>query len=158
MKKWIAVLALFVILVVLLAILYWYESRKIPLKEFKAIVGRFEPYVVTVDIQSEYEVHERLEFSVEEYRELQESLENEWHNVDFLVQDSQSRIDSQMFTEDERAGILKAYSRQSTKKVPLNMIKNICDELIIVIIHNDRVLAEYSAKMQVDQVPFFHLH
>ena len=99
-----------------------------------------------------------MELSVEEYRELQESLENEWHNVDFLVQDSQSRIDSQMFTEDERAGILKAYSKQSTKKVPLNMIKNICDELIIFIIHNDRVLAEYSAKMQVDKVPFFHLH
>ncbi len=86
------------------------------------------------------------------------TLEEGWDNVDFLVRDSSYLPDPEMFTAEERMGELKAFSKRSSKAVLFNMIKNRCDELLVAIVREDKVLLEYSAKMQVDQTPFVHVH
>lgn len=158
MKKWIIIVSSVLGLTGMFAMLYWYEAKYVPDREFRRIIADFEPYVVSVDIQSEYELHERLEMSVGEYYTLLKMLEEGWDNVDFLVRDSSYLPDPEMFTAEERMGELKAFSKRSSKTVLFNMIKNRCDELLVAIVREDKVLLEYSAKMQVDQIPFVHVH
>lgn len=157
MKK--KVLISLLLILFLLALVFFIVADVRPLWHLRKQTKVFKEYVTKVESKNLMGIHERLEMSTSEYQKLKEEVLCDWRDCAREIPlTSEFNPDENMFNEEERNGMLEAYSKRSGVKVPLHLSNNSCEESLIVMIHDDKVYLEYKADLQMGWLPFVLLH
>ena len=143
MKRKIIVVVL-ILIALAFGVIYAYEAKIVPDRKFQRDTGVFDSYATVIATKEANYIHERLEMSVEEYKKLKQSFGEKWNEES----PKDVQIDKNMFSEEERNGACEVYCAKSSASVPIGLAKHSCWETLIVVIHEDKVYAEYIAEMK----------